>query len=63
MSSSNRILGATFYYSVVHTQNQRFSRGAGSGSIGDPAMGTTLAVIGAVGGLIVGVIIGKKYLS
>jgi len=49
-------------HTVVHTQSQRFSRGSGIG-VSDPAMGTTLAVIGAVGigALIVGVIIGKKY--
>ena len=51
-------------HTVVNTQNQRFSRGAGIGS-SDPTLGTTLVVIGAVGvvGLIAGVIIGKKYLT
>ncbi|MGY5860655.1 MAG: hypothetical protein RTU63_14905 [Candidatus Thorarchaeota archaeon] len=51
-------------HTVVHTQNQSFSRGAGIGA-SDPTLGSTLAVIGAVGigGLIVGVIIGKKFLS
>jgi len=51
-------------HTTTHTQNQSFSRGSGIGA-SDPALGTTLAVIGAVGigGLIVGVIIGKKYLG
>ena len=49
-------------HTTTQTVSQSFSRGAGIGS-SDPALGTTLAVIGAVGigGLIVGVIIGKKY--
>jgi len=51
-------------HTTVHTVGQSFARGAGIAAA-DPALGTTLAVIGAVGigGLIAGVIIGKKFLS
>ncbi|MFW9843781.1 MAG: hypothetical protein ACFFEV_04330 [Candidatus Thorarchaeota archaeon] len=49
-------------HTVIHTQSQRFSRGAGVGAV-DSTLTTTLAVAGVagIGCLIVGVIIGKKY--
>ena len=58
LSSSNE------NHTVVHTQNQRFTRGAGIGEL-DSTLSTTLALVGlaGVGGLIAGAIIGKKYLG
>ena len=51
-------------HTVVQTQNQRFSRGAGAVAL-DPTVSTTLALVGVagVGGLIAGAVIGKKYLG
>ncbi len=51
-------------HTIVHTQNQRFTRGARVGEL-DSTLSTTLALVGVagVGGLIAGAIIGKKYLG
>ncbi|MHA1964769.1 MAG: hypothetical protein ACXACG_08110 [Candidatus Thorarchaeota archaeon] len=48
-------------HTVVHSVNQSFARGAGAPI--DPLVGTSLALIGVagIGGLIVGVMIAKKY--
>lgn len=48
-------------HTVVHTVSQSFTRGGGAPV--DPALSTSLALIGVagVGGLIVGVVIAKKY--
>jgi len=48
-------------HTIVHTISQSFARGAGAGV--DSTLGTTLVLVGVagVGGLIVGVVIGKKY--
>lgn len=48
-------------HTIVHTINQSFARGAGAGT--DSTLSTTLALVGVagVGGLIVGIVIGKKY--
>jgi len=48
-------------HTIVHTINQSFARGAGAGV--DSTLGTTLVLVGVagVGGLIVGIVIGKKY--
>lgn len=50
-------------HTVVHTQKQSFTQGAVVGAVGDSTLATTLALIGVAGiaGLIVGVVIGKKY--
>lgn len=48
-------------HTIVHTVNQSFTRGAGTPV--DPSLGTTLVLVGVacVGGLIIGVVIAKKY--
>ena len=50
-------------HTVVQTLNQSFTRGSGIGGIGDPAMSTTLLLVGltGIGGLAIGIILGKKY--
>ena len=48
-------------HTIVHTISQSFARGAGAGV--DSTLGTTLVLVGVagVGGLIVGVVLSKKY--
>ncbi|OLS29468.1 MAG: hypothetical protein ThorAB25_16350 [Candidatus Thorarchaeota archaeon AB_25] len=48
-------------HTVIQTENQSFTRGAGAPL--DPSVGTTLVLVGVagVGCLIIGVVIGKKY--
>ena len=52
-------------HTVVQTQNKRFTRGSGPGAPLDSTITTTLALVGVagVGGIIVGAVIGKKYLG
>ena len=52
-------------HTVVHIQSQRFARGAGVAAVGDPILTTTLALVGVagIGCLIIGAVIGKKYLG
>ncbi|MHA2179728.1 MAG: hypothetical protein ACXAAK_15410, partial [Candidatus Thorarchaeota archaeon] len=50
-------------HTIVHTLRQSFARGAGAAALGDPSPAITLALVGgaSVAGIIVGVVIGKKY--
>ena len=50
-------------HTVLNTIAQSYSRGAGAGIPEDTSLSTTLMIVGltGLGGLIVGVIIGKKY--
>jgi len=50
-------------HTVVHTLHQSFIRGTGIGVLGDPVLTTTLLLVGltGIGGLILGIILGKKY--
>ncbi|MGY5881316.1 MAG: hypothetical protein RTV31_13770 [Candidatus Thorarchaeota archaeon] len=52
-------------HTIVQTQIQRFTRGVGAGVPLDPIVTTTLTLVGVagVGGIIVGAVIGKKYLD
>jgi hypothetical protein len=50
-------------HTIIHNVKQSFARGAGAPL--DPSVGTTLLLVGAagVGCLVIGVVIGKKFLS
>jgi len=52
-------------HTIIDTQNRRFTRGSGLGAPLDSTMTTTLALVGVacVGGIILGAVIGKKYLG
>jgi hypothetical protein len=50
-------------HTIVYTLNQSFGRGTGAGSLIDSSLSTSLLIggVAGVGGLIVGVVIGKKF--
>lgn len=50
-------------HTIVQTLSQTFARGAGAGSLLDPSLSASLLLVGmsGVGGLIIGLVIGKKY--
>ena len=50
-------------HTVVHTLRQSFARGAGAGALFDTSLTTSLVIAGGAGviGLIVGVVIARKY--